>query len=128
MNELSESYLQYYFGEWLDEGVGEKKLGNKDKEKLSEDYRQAREVAKKAAAIGAYIVSDDTATALVKLLRELEKEDPMGDWVGDINRCYGSVKECIAKIRECAKVDLLKKFPKRSWRMNTAKAKKKREA
>ena len=103
------SYLQYYFGEWFNEGVGIKKLGEKDTERLSEGYRKARESITKAAAIGAYIISDDTATALVKLLRELEKEDPRGNWVGDIDRCYGSVKECITKIREYAKVDLLKK-------------------
>ena len=103
------SYLQYYFGEWYSEGLNEKKLADKDKEKLSEGYRQARESITKATAIGTYIVSDDTTTALVTLLRELEKQDPMGNWVGDIDRCYGSVKECIKKIREYAKADLLKK-------------------
>lgn len=113
------SYLQYYFGEWFDEGVGERRLGDEDKERLSKGYRQARESVKKAAAIGAYIVSDNTATALAKLLRELEKEDPIGDWVGDVDRYYGSVKECIAKIRECAEVDL-----KRSWKKNRGQEKK----
>ncbi|MCK4338882.1 MAG: hypothetical protein KAW87_02690, partial [Candidatus Cloacimonetes bacterium] len=104
------SYLQYYFGEWwLSEGLHEKKLTDKHKEKLEENYRQARESITKAAAIGTFIVSDDTATALVKLLRELEKQDPMGNWVSDIDRCYGLVEECITKIREYAKVDLLKK-------------------
>ena len=103
------SYLQYYFGEWYSEGLNEKILVDKDKEKLSEGYRQARESITKATAIGTYIVSDDTTTALVTLLRELEKQDPMGNWVGDIDRCYGSVKECIKKIREYAKADLLKK-------------------
>ncbi|MBU4311658.1 MAG: hypothetical protein KJ706_02925 [Candidatus Omnitrophica bacterium] len=103
------SYLQYYLGEWFDEGVGEKKLDGEDKKRLSEGYRQARESITKAAAIGVFIVSDDTTTALSKLLRELEKKDPMGNWVGDIDRCYTSVKECIAKIRECAKADLSKR-------------------
>jgi len=103
------SYLQYYFGEWFSESLHEKELTDKHKEKLSEGYRQAKESITKAAAIGAYIVSDDTATALTKLLSELEKEDPEGDWVGDIDRYYGSVKECIAKIKEYAKVDLLKR-------------------
>ena len=103
------SYLQYYFGEFLNEGIGIRKLGEKDTERLSEGYQKARESIAKAAAIGAYIVSDDTATALVKLLRELEEEDPRGNWLDDIDRCYGSVKECITKIREYARVDLLKK-------------------
>lgn len=100
------SYLQYYLGEWFDEGIGEKKLGDEDKKRLSEGYRQAREFITKAAAIGIYIVSDDTSSTLEKLLHELEKKDSKGDWVGDINRCYASVKECIEKIREYAKIDL----------------------
>ena len=103
------SYLQYYFNEWFNEGIGIKKLGVKDTERLSEGYRKARESIAKAAAIGAYIVSDDTATALSKLLSELEQEDPEGNWVGDIDRCYGSAKECIIKIRGYAKADLLNK-------------------
>ncbi|MBU4509720.1 hypothetical protein KJ830_01600 [bacterium] len=103
------SYLQYYLGEWFDKGVHEKELSSSDKERLSEGYRQARESITKTAAIGAFIVSDDTATALEILLRELEKKDQKGDWVGDINRCYGSVKECIAKIREHAKKELQRK-------------------
>lgn len=103
------SYLQYYLGEWFAEGVHEKELSSSDKERLSEGYRQARESITKAAAIGAFIVSNDTATTLEILLRELEKQDQKGDWVGDIDRCYGSVKECIAKIREYAKTDLLKR-------------------
>jgi len=103
------SYLQYYFGEWYSEGLNEKKLTDKDKEKLSEGSRKTRESITKTAVIGAYVVSDDTATALATLLRELEKENPIGDWVGDIDRCYGLVKECIEKIKEYAKADLLKK-------------------
>ena len=103
------SYLQYYFGEWFSEGLHEKELTGKHKERLSEGHRQSMESITKAAAVGAYIVSDDTVTVIAKLLCELEKKDPEGNWVGDIDRCYGSVKECIAKIREYAKKDLLKK-------------------
>ena len=103
------SYLQYYFEEWYSEGTGEKNLGDKIKEKLLEGHHQAKESITKAAAIGAYIVSADTATALSKLICELEKEDSKGNWIEDIDRHYSSVKECIAKIREYAKVDLQKK-------------------
>lgn len=103
------SYLQYYFDEWLSEGVHENELTDKHKEKLLESYYQAMESITKAAAIGAYIVSDDTVIALAKLLCGLKNKDPGGDWVENIDRCYGSVKECIAKIREYAKVDLLKR-------------------
>lgn len=103
------SYLQYYFEEWFAEGVHEKDLSSSDKAKLSEGYRQARESIVKAAAVGAFIVSDKTTLALETFLRELEKKDQKGDWVGDIDRCYGSVKECIEKIRKYAETELLKR-------------------
>jgi len=103
------SYLRYCFGEWFDEGVGVTSLRDKEREKLSEGYGQARESITKAAAIGAYIVSDETATALAKLLHELEKRDPDGDWLSDIDRTYHSIEEYITKIREYARVDLLNK-------------------
>ena len=99
--------LQYYFGERFDEGIGIKKLDNESEKKIFESYRQAKESITKAAAMGAYIVSDDTATALAKLLNELEGKNPIGDWVSDIDKYHRSVKECITKIREYAKVDLL---------------------
>lgn len=103
------SYLQYYFEEWFANGIHEKELSSCDKERLSKGYSQARESIIKAFAIGAFIVSDKTTAALETLLRELEKEDQKGDWVGDINRCYGSVKECIAKIRKHAEKELIKR-------------------
>ena len=96
------SYLQYYFGEWDDEVLGIKKLEDKDRKRLYKGYSQAKESITKAAATGAYIVSEDTASALEKFLCELEKEGPMPDF----DRCYASVKNCIIKIREYAKTDL----------------------
>lgn len=103
------SYLQYCFGEWSGEGIGLKELKDKDREKLSEGYQQAEEAITKAAAIGAYIVSDETAITLAKLLRELERHDSEGYWISDIDRAYDLTGECIAKIREYAKADLLNK-------------------
>lgn len=101
------SYLQYYFGEWLEEIEGTKKMREKDEERLSEGYRQAKESIIQASAIGAYIISDNTAVALVTLLRDLNKGDPSGNWMDDISRCYHTIEECIAKIRKYARVDLI---------------------
>ena len=103
------SNLQYFFGEFYDEYTHTKTLGDKNKEILSEGYHQAREAIVKVASIGSYIVSDETATALEKLLLELEKRDPKEDLVGSIANNYESVKGCIIKIREYSKADLLKK-------------------
>ena len=104
------SYLQYYYGEWIDKTSGRERLRDKDNERLLEEgYKHAKEFITKAVAIGAYIVSDDTAATLTKLSRELEKEDPRGDWISDIDKRYGLVKEYIARIREHAKADLSNK-------------------
>lgn len=103
------SYLQFFFDEWADEISGETTLSEKKKKELSGGYRKSRESIIRAAAIGAYIVSDTTTAALATLLSELRKEDPMGNWAADNDRYYTAVKECIATIREDAKTALLRK-------------------
>ncbi len=103
------SYLQFYFDEWADEIHGEKMLSKERKNELSDGYRQSRESIVRATAIGAYIVSDTTTTALATLLSELRKEDPSGDWGADNDRCYTAVKQCIVIIRGDAKTALLGK-------------------
>ena len=103
------SYLQYNFGEWADELVGLSTLSKEQQRKLSEGYLQSKEAITKAAAIGAYVVSDTTTAALAELLRELSKEDPSGNWFADNDRYYGAVKQCIRIIREDAKVALSNK-------------------
>ena len=100
------SYLLFYFGEWYSEGINEKQLKEDDKQKLWIAYGKAKESITKAAATGAYIVSGDTATTLAKLLRDLERTDPKGDWIGDIDRCYGAVKMSLDEIKEHANSDL----------------------
>lgn len=100
------SYLQFYLGQRFNEAVGLEMLEDKDRKSLSEGYSKAKEAVTKAAAIGAYIVTEDTAIVLESLLHELGKKDSKGDWVGDIDRWYGLVKDCIVKLREYAKADL----------------------
>jgi len=107
------SYLQYCFSRLIDDAVDINKLGGKDKGRLSGGYKKAMESLAKATAIGAFIVSEDTAAALEKLSHELEEKDPEGDYAGDYERYHGSVKACIRKIRGCGKEDL---FKKRRWR------------
>lgn len=98
--------LQYSFGRWFDLFVLEKELDSTSREKLVKESQQAQEYLTKAAAAGAYIVSDNTAATLEVLLRELDETD--SDVVGEISMHYSAVKECIAKIREYAKEDLHK--------------------
>jgi hypothetical protein len=103
------SYLQLFYGEWCDQALGLKKIGEKDQKRLSEGYRQAKESLKKAAATGSYIISDDAANTIESLLRELEAvKNKRGDWFSVFDESYGAVKECITKVRESAKTDLRK--------------------
>lgn len=102
------SYLQYFFGEQLNVEFNMRHLSDEDNKKLSEEYKQAKEYITKAAAIGAYIVSDKTAVALSELLHAIKKSDDEVDFVSYLDRNYGLVRECITKIKEYAKADLLK--------------------
>ena len=102
------SYLQYCFGEWFNDGVYIRELDDRDKEKLLEGYKQAKESITKATAIAAYIVSDNTVTTLEKLLRDLEIAEEKTDFVGTMDRQYGLIKECITKVKGYARIDLHK--------------------
>ena len=99
------SYLQYYYGEWLDtleRGVDSDRLQGR----LAEDYRQAEEEVGKVTAAGAHIISDEAAVALNELWRALARVYLPDNMYGEFDERYGLVKQCIARVRECARVDL----------------------
>ena len=98
--------LQYCLGQSYDLFVLHKELDARSRQELDEESLQAHKYLTKAAAAGAYIVSDDTAAALEELLRKLDKTHP--DVVQQIDMHYGAVKQCVARIREYAKEDLHK--------------------
>ena len=99
--------LQYCLGRWFDIFLLNKELDPKVREELVEESSQAREYLTKAAAAGAYIVSDETAVALEELLRKLDRRHP--NVVEEIDTHYAAVKECIARIREYAEKDMHKR-------------------
>ena len=99
--------LQYFFGRWIDTYELGKDLDSETREDLNKVHLQAKKHLTKAVFSGEYIVSDDTASALEELLRELEKSYPE-NLFRELEESYVAVKECIARIRECAKADLHK--------------------
>ncbi len=100
------SRLQYSFGEWIDEESENRKFSDKKKEKLSEDYGQSRETLEKLRAVGAFYISEDAAQILDELFKLLYQADSEESWIHMILQSYEAVKECIEKIRKCAKDDL----------------------
>lgn len=99
------SYLHLYYGRWFDHLVGNRQLDDEDKAQLEARYRQATESVEKATAAGAYILSDQAATALREMTDRLNQIDPF-DPFEDVNKHYTAVKECIARMREYARADL----------------------
>jgi len=100
------SYLQICIQKWLDHWTNVKELREKDKKELIDKYNRARESVQKAAVIGAYIVSADTAAAISRFLVDLEFVGPTSDPVEKIENSLSLTRECIAKIKEHAKADL----------------------
>lgn len=76
---------------------------------MRDEYAKASLALGKASAIGPYVVSGATADALEKLMREVEFDDPNGDWDDEVNRIYDATKECMTKVRADAQLDLLGK-------------------
>ena len=98
--------LEHCHIEEMDQLTNEERFTDNDKEKLRESFRRAHESISKAAIIGAYIISEDTAKTLSKLMYVLEKEDPKGDWTKDLLEHYELVRKSIEEIKRHAKKDL----------------------
>jgi hypothetical protein len=105
--------LQHCLRRWLDDLYSEaKELDAKSKRELNEAYLQAKECLTKAAATGAYIVSEKTIATLEELLHGLDKYEYYSNGMApDIDTTmiihYNAVRNSIARIREYAKADLL---------------------
>ena len=103
------SYMAYCHGEWLDEVEGEKIKTEEYKIRLRNLYLPAKESVRKASFTGAFIISQKAADALEQLNRQLDYEDPNGDWFADYEMSYKALKTCINELRVQAQKDLLHK-------------------
>ena len=101
--------LQYCLERWRDAEYSEKDYNEvkKTEPELYETYLQARKSLMKAVAAGAYVVSEDTITALQEMLRELDQAYRVsGNHLEVAELRSGAAREAMAKVREYAKVDL----------------------
>jgi hypothetical protein len=98
--------LKHALARWFDDSVGVRSLSQPEKDSLNRAFGEAREMIDKAAATGAYLISEDASEALAKLKRELDKNDGTGSWVAAIERDYAAVEACIAKMKSYARMDL----------------------
>lgn len=98
--------LHHVYGIWWDEQMMGQRLSKAYRDKLSDRSLQARDALIKVRSTGTFIVSDPVAADLEMLVRELEKEDPHGDYVSDLGRQVAAIGECISRVREHAKSDL----------------------
>lgn len=72
----------------------------------TEIYSKAYEEIRKAKSLGAYIISNDAIDAINLLLKELERRDPEGNWLHDIDNRLGAMKRCMEQVRDIASRDL----------------------
>ena len=98
--------LQYALGAWCDESMHLRDLSKSEKETLNKKFGEAREVIEKAAAAGAYMISEEASNALTTLIEKLNKTDLRGDWLSDLDRHHSAVKECITEMACCSRKDL----------------------
>lgn len=102
------SYMQYHLDEWRADYICEKNLSDDTKKRFAQEYIVSKESVMRAAALGAYIVSENVANALVELLSELNKSN-LNDYLGTIEQHLNAIEKCIVTIREDTKTDLHKK-------------------
>jgi len=101
--------MRICFDKWWDEQLEYKKTSPEARKRVNEEYTSAKRVIENAVAVGSFIVSEEAAEVLGSLLKELEKQDMRGNWVSDLDRHYGEVIKCIARLREIGKRELSKR-------------------
>jgi len=98
--------LQYTLGRWYDENCQVTSLSKSEHDTLNKEFGEAKKTIERAAAAGAYLISNDASNTLTLLIGELNKTDSRGDWLADLDRHYSAVKQCIAGITRFAYKDL----------------------
>lgn len=74
----------------------------------TEIYSKSYEEIRKAKALGAYIISQDAIDTIDHLLKELDRRNPDGNWLQDLDDHLGAMKKCMEQIRVIARNDLRK--------------------
>jgi len=100
------SYLVYYHQEWIDEDLGLSKMSGDKKQELWERYSKIKEELTRVAAMGSYIVSENTSAAVEDLLKEFSRTDSEPDFGNMLGNRYTSVQKCIGIVRDDAKNSL----------------------
>ena len=101
--------MRICFDKWENEELRYKEIRAEAREKVNEEYVNAKRVIVNAEAEGSFIISEKAAEILSLFLKELQKEDIQGDRLNDFDRYHGEVIKCIARLREIAKRELSKR-------------------
>jgi nitrogen fixation/metabolism regulation signal transduction histidine kinase len=107
MHELA--CLKLCFRDWYGSLFYNKEMMEQDSEKLNETYKKARVSLARISAMGTFVISKETVTALDDLLTQFNQEAPRGDPFAALESDYKTVEQCIIKVQECAQKDLQKK-------------------
>lgn len=100
------SYLQYYYGEWIDDFRFDLNISEDRKKKLLEGYLKSKEAITKASALGELVISASATKSMSELLHELFNQRLNSNPDEAVDKSYGAVVECIKTIREEAKKTL----------------------
>ena len=100
------SELEWYFQRMSAHELFEEQLGEEERKDLGKNFREARTSLAKAAAIGAYAISDNAAKALTELVQQVDRGPSDYNFYEFYAGCHESVGSCIAQVRACAKADL----------------------
>jgi hypothetical protein len=95
-------------GIWFDLEVPFDVEANQDEDATAyiKDYRESRRRIEKAEIEGAYIISENAALALKKLLNELNVENESVQFWETLNNRYAASRDCLQIIRAEAHKDL----------------------
>lgn len=97
--------MQHYMGLWFDELIGLNSINEETNQKFAIDYHKHRHYIIEVSNQGAFIISNEVAIELEKLIKELNQDEQ--DLIADYGDKYSALKKSIEKIRNMAKKDLM---------------------
>lgn len=98
--------MNRYSDEAIEAFESGRELSDERNDQLHAQWRKGRNEIDKAAAIGAFIISEEASLHLNQLDKDLRVASSEQSWYEHLDSEAAALRKCIGAIKECAKRDL----------------------
>lgn len=98
--------LKLYADEQVYAYDAQREISDEREDELRQHWRSGQHEIKRAAATGAFVISDEASASLSRLIEDLRSSYEEEHWYVRIRSYQAATDQCLAELRELAKVDL----------------------